>query len=71
MIFTQFYLNHDESAGIVRRGVHVMYVFHSLTPLSAAVGIRMFSTDKYKSVILQNLGLWSPFQSVMMAQPYL
>lgn len=68
MIFTQFYLNHDESPGIVRRGVHVIYVFQSHTPLSSALGIWMSSTDKYKFVILQNFGLRSPFQSVMMAQ---
>lgn len=30
MIFTQFYLNHDESAGIVRCGVHMLFMFSCL-----------------------------------------
>lgn len=49
MICTQFFLNHDESAGIVRCGVHVIYAFLSPTQLSSALGIWMSSTDEYKS----------------------
>lgn len=70
MIFIQFYLNHDESAGIVRCGVHILFVFLSPTQLSSALGIWMSSTDEYKSVICQKHALRSSPRSVMMAQPH-
>lgn len=57
MIYTPFDLNHDESAGIVHCGVHVIYVFLSPTQLSSALGICMSSTEEYKSVICQKHSL--------------